>query len=140
MRRRLEQGSPEQRRRMLLDHVRDQVVRVLGLEPTQPIDPRQGLTDLGMDSLMAVELRNALQASLGEVLPATIGFEHPTIAAIVDYLASDVLGLEDSPPQAETESAPTAPVDSPELDGLSEDEMARLLSEKLAVIRGEARE
>jgi acyl carrier protein len=57
-------------------------------------DSRQGLTDIGMDSLMAVELSNRLQAGVEQSLPSTLAFEQPTIEALTIYLANEVLGLQ----------------------------------------------
>jgi acyl carrier protein len=94
---RLERALPGERRDLLVAHVREQVVRVLGLDPSMAVDPQQGLTDLGMDSLMAVELRNRLEASSGRRLPTTLAFEHPTIEALADFLGAHVLRLASAP-------------------------------------------
>ena len=75
----LEALEIERRRGRLRDEVRDQVLRVLGLEPNHPIGLRQGLTDVGMDSLMAVELSNRVSVLVDRTLPSTLAFEHPTL-------------------------------------------------------------
>ena len=92
----LEAALPSERLALLAAHVREQVVKVLGLDAAQTPEPRQGLTDLGMDSLMAVELSNRLRASLGRTLPSTIAFEYPTIAALTNFIATEVLRLDTS--------------------------------------------
>jgi len=93
LRGRLDAAPPNERYEILLTYVRDQVARVLGLDPSRLPSLTQGLTDMGMDSLMIVELRNHLQASLGTSLPSTLVFEHPTIEALSAHLAQDVLEL-----------------------------------------------
>jgi acyl carrier protein len=88
---RLERTHPSRRRRLLVAHLQDEVVRTLGLDPAQPPGPREGLAALGLDSLMALEFRNRLQASLGRALPSTVTFDYPTIDELAGYVASDVL-------------------------------------------------
>lgn len=48
----------------------------------------QPLSEAGVDSLGAVELRNKLEASLGVELPATVTFDYPTTAALASFLAA----------------------------------------------------
>ncbi len=48
----------------------------------------QPLAEAGLDSLGALELRSALGARFGVELPATLAFDHPTIAALGAHLAA----------------------------------------------------
>jgi acyl carrier protein len=115
----------------VLAHVCEQVIRVLQLPQSQTLDPERGLKDLGLDSLMAVELRNRLQVSTGRALPTTLAFDHPTVAAIARFLGQEVLGLESAEPDR-----PRTPDDNgrlaDEVRGLTDDEASRLLLEELA--------
>ena len=54
---------------------------------------RKGLFDLGMDSLMSVELKSRLEAATGCALPTTLTFKYPTVVALTDFLG-ERLGLE----------------------------------------------
>jgi acyl carrier protein len=74
------------RREFLLLKVQDLVARVLGSEANEVLSPLRPLSELGMDSLMSVELRNLLVKSTELSLPTTLLFEAPTISAITDYL------------------------------------------------------
>ncbi len=87
-RRRVLEALPGERLELLRDFVRAQVVRVLKLDATEPPGRHDRLMDLGLDSLMAVQLRNQLAKGLGESrpLPATIMFDQPTIEALATYL------------------------------------------------------
>jgi len=86
------EGVPAARRRSAVQrHVREQVVQVLGIAAPAKLDPQQGLRDLGMDSLMALELRNRLQRSVGCSLPTTLAFDFPTVEALTGYLVDQVL-------------------------------------------------
>ena len=71
--------------------VDEAVSRILGLNGLA-LERERPLNELGLDSLMAVELRNALGAALGRVLPTTLVFDHPTAAALSLFLAGE-LGL-----------------------------------------------
>ncbi|MEO1210493.1 MAG: aminotransferase class I/II-fold pyridoxal phosphate-dependent enzyme [Cyanobacteria bacterium J06638_20] len=77
----------------LQTHVREQLARVMGFPNAETIDPNDNFGDLGMDSLMAVELTNRLQASLGCPVTQTTLFDYPNITALSGFLLSDVLPL-----------------------------------------------
>ena len=67
----LRDAVPEGRRAVLDSFVFDQVRRVLALSASQKLDVHESLLNLGMDSLMAMELRNRLQAMVGVRLAAS---------------------------------------------------------------------
>jgi NAD(P)-dependent dehydrogenase (short-subunit alcohol dehydrogenase family)/acyl carrier protein len=76
-------ASPEQRE----DRLRDYVIGVVGnLLGHEDIDTMQGFTEMGMDSLMGVDLRAILQKSLKVSLASTFAFDHSNVEAVVAYL------------------------------------------------------
>lgn len=87
----LEALPMEERRGQLLSELQQAVAQVLGLGADRVPDPHCGFFDMGMDSLMALDLKGRLEQSLGVSLPGTLVFECPTISHLADYLADDVL-------------------------------------------------
>jgi acyl carrier protein len=98
---------------------------VLGLGSPALIDPEQPLHDFGMDSLIAVELRNSVSAAIGRTLPATILFDYPTVATLAAHLERILFAAEAAAElPAKSESATV--LDMIEL--MSDEEVDRLLS------------
>ena len=88
-------GSPAGARLDLLaEHVGAKARQVLRLAQDQPIEARESLFTLGLDSLMAVQLSNALQEDLERPLPNTLVFDEPTIAGLAAYLEEQLNGSE----------------------------------------------
>jgi len=75
----------ENRRALLLSHLQQNFGQVLRMEPTQ-IDENVALGSLGLDSLMGLEIRNRLEASLGRAIPTTALFEYPSAETLADHL------------------------------------------------------
>jgi acyl carrier protein len=83
-------ANAEDRHDRLVEYVREHVVHVLRLGTGRVIDRRHRLMDLGLDSLMAVELRNRLGHGLGLSVPATVVFDYPTIDAVAGFLEREL--------------------------------------------------
>ncbi|WP_437915946.1 amino acid adenylation domain-containing protein [Sorangium sp. So ce302] len=83
--------SPEARAAEVDAMVRGEAARVLSLSSSSDLEAERPLQELGLDSLMALELRNALSARVGKALPATLLFDRPTVAALRRYLLDEVL-------------------------------------------------
>lgn len=133
---RLDAAAPEEQRGILFSHVTREVSRVLGLDEGEELPAETGFFDLGIDSLTAVELRNRLQASLGSVLPTTLIFDYPTLNAMIDYFADEILELpaaDGEKPSAKprTSASQRESVES-EMDSMSVDAMVEMLKEKIA--------
>ena len=129
--------APGRRRSLVQKRVREEAVKVLGLGSDAQPDTRQPLRELGLDSLMAVELRNALADALGQALPATLLFKYPTLEALAEFLISQ-LGGDASPDRAREENGPGSEADQDllDLEACSDDEARELLSRELESLAG----
>jgi acyl transferase domain-containing protein len=133
IRRRLEEAAPRERIALLGDHVRSTVAGVLGQAQADQLDPHRGLFEMGMDSLMAIEVSRSLQTSLEESFPLTSVFDHPTIESLARHLAVTVLELETSTPEQSARDDSGRSALRQQLEELSEDEALRLLTEQLSL-------
>jgi acyl transferase domain-containing protein/acyl carrier protein len=128
--REIAQAAPEQRERLLTEAIGREVAEVLELPDASQVDPSQGLFEMGMDSLMALELRTRLQALVSRALPATLVFDCPTIHAIARFLAGELDGG-----AAATPAAAIAQQRDTGIDALSDADAEALLLKKLESIR-----
>lgn len=101
---RLASAPVQQRKKLLTDYLRDAVAEVTRVDAAE-IREDAGFFDLGMDSLMAVELRRRLETSLGHEIPVTLVMDHPRLSDAADWLLGDVLGLSE---QAAAAAAPAS--------------------------------
>ncbi|MFI8945943.1 type I polyketide synthase [Streptomyces sp. NPDC053750] len=88
LRARLAGLRPADRDAALIEEVRRLAAAVLGHADADEIDDRRSFLELGFDSLTAVELRDRLNTVTGLVLPTTLIFDHPTVAAVARLLAA----------------------------------------------------
>lgn len=129
---RLLDAPDEERFDLLVEHVLTLVTAILRL-PERP-DARAGLFDLGLDSLMALDFRRKLAASLDldAKLPATLIFDCPNAEAIARHLESEWLQLPADPVQVAPAAGPTSgTLSDDELAALSDEEVEALLARRL---------
>jgi acyl carrier protein len=118
------------------EYVRTRVMEVLRLDADRRPGFQHRLMDLGLDSLMAVQLRNLLELGLGlgRSLPATLMFDYPTIASISALLIK-CTSAEDPTPvlSPPVEERPMEPMlqRAQEIGALSDDEAEALLLQRL---------
>ena len=127
----LDAAAGSERTVMLAAHVLAELAAVLGAGEATHIGPRQRFFDLGMDSLMAVELRNRLQTGLEIALPATAAFDYPSADALTAWLAAALWPPSAPEPGQADVPAVTVGAAGPDLDTLDENELARLLELEL---------
>jgi len=140
--RRLETTAPGDRHDVVLAHVQELAARVLGLTAAHTLDTQQPLNELGLDSLMAVELRNALSLSVDRSLPATLLFDYPTVESLATFVEQELQPAEPGEPDA-----PAAPAVAEarrdawmaEIGQLSDAEVEALLDKELSTPRKKGR-
>ncbi|MEV0669429.1 type I polyketide synthase [Mycobacterium sp. NPDC050441] len=109
---RLANAPVQQRKKLLTDHLRDAVAEVTRVDSSE-IREDAGFFDLGMDSLMAVELRRRIEQGVGAEIPITLVMDYPRISDVAEYLLGDVLGLNEQAKPAPQPAAVTARTDEP---------------------------
>jgi myxalamid-type polyketide synthase MxaD len=139
-------ADPSARPQLLEDYLRETCARILGLRPAA-LDSRRPLNTMGLDSLMAIEFKNAIQTNLGIVLPMVMIVSGPSLTELVEQMlellnrqASDVsapIGSEllgqadDTPAPLHSLSTEEAEQLLAELDDLSSEQVDRLLADML---------
>jgi acyl transferase domain-containing protein len=133
----LQLAPSDEAEELAANFVRDHVARILRLDASQ-VEDQHRLMDIGVDSLMAVELRNRLNKDLGleQSLPATLIFDYPTVQSIARYIVQRLSNT------AETENGSTTRIEKLEfidmsakqieIESLSEEEAEARLLKKLA--------
>jgi len=124
---RIEAAAPAEREAVIAQAVREVVGSVLRVKP-ETLRDEQPLTDLGLDSLMGVEIENSLEAAVGIALPPTSLMRARTIGQIATLIAAHMGGntpaSAPSPVDIPVETATSADVD---LEALSDEDLDRLL-------------
>ena len=87
---------------LLIEHLQESVAEILGLAPSQRPAPDQLLNELGLDSLMGVELRNHILYELGVSTPIGMLIDRSSINKLAEFLLEqssldELLSLENSP-------------------------------------------
>ena len=135
LRQRLEQAGPDEQHELLREAVRDAVAAVLRLGPADLPGRHDRLMYLGMDSLMAVQLRNRIGRALGlaRPLPATLMFDHPTIEALAVCLQPLLAAAIAPPAPAAATPVPSivVPLGAERVAAMSDAEIEALLMERL---------
>ncbi|MFI7665477.1 SDR family NAD(P)-dependent oxidoreductase [Nocardia sp. NPDC049526] len=93
LRRRLAQLSESEQEQWLRTHILENAARLLGHESADALDPERDFLESGFDSLAAMELRTALNASTGLTLPTAAIFDHKTPAALARYLQKELTAV-----------------------------------------------
>jgi acyl carrier protein len=130
----LRSAPAKARHKLLVEHIQAHVVDVMRLESRDAVDWRRGLFEIGMDSLMALELKNRLQASLGLSIPATLAFNYPTVDAIGGYLAEQLCPASVEGEREEAELDKHLEVTASQIRDLDESAMESLLERKLETL------
>ena len=128
----IRQAPASQRYGLLAQFVEERIVKALGLDPARPPDRNRPLQELGLDSLLAVELRNVLSNGLGlpRRLPATLLFDYPSVTAITNYLRGELLPADDEI-EVQAEATRDGQTELAEIAELSDEEAEAMLLEEL---------
>lgn len=91
------EAAPASEQLMLLTaYLQKVVAQVLELRDFQSLSLEKGFAEMGIDSLMAVELKNLIQNNLHINLPVTLIFEYPSINTLAEYLLKDIFNWDNS--------------------------------------------
>jgi acyl transferase domain-containing protein/SAM-dependent methyltransferase/acyl carrier protein len=126
------EAPPADRHEHFVALVQKQIAELLRFDSLDRVKAKSRLIDLGLDSLMAIELRNRLAKllRLEKPLSSTLVFDYPTPDAIALHLEHEALGLEAGAGAEQKEDSATA-ARANELEQMNEEDAEDLLLKKL---------
>jgi acyl carrier protein len=131
----IENISASEQEHALQEYIKGQVTQVLGLDPSQSLNMYLPLINLGMDSLMAVELKNKIENDFGINVPIAYFLEEASVnglaAKLHDTLSHNALEKQKDNNNNETIDGAKAQLLLENIDQMSEDEMDALLNKLL---------
>jgi NADPH:quinone reductase-like Zn-dependent oxidoreductase/SAM-dependent methyltransferase/acyl carrier protein len=130
----IESAAPADRTEVIGQAVRDVVGSVLRVKP-EGLRFDQPLTDLGLDSLMAVEIENSIESSIGVALPPASLMKARTIGQIASLIAEHMGASKGASPTLAVIVAEPAAAEDVDLDALSDDDLDQLLGADTTVNR-----
>ncbi|HEY9801605.1 MAG TPA: type I polyketide synthase [Leptolyngbyaceae cyanobacterium] len=129
----LQAALPKQRLAVFISYLQNAVATVMG-SGSLP-EAEMGFFEMGMDSLMTIELKNRLQNSLGMTLASTLTYEYSTIQALAEYLLNQLGLAETSEPEVKLTETKNEQTDIlAEIESLSSHELAALIDKELAAL------
>lgn len=127
----IESAAPEEREPIIAQAVREVIGSVLRVKPDSLRDD-QPLTDLGLDSLMGVEIENSLEATIGVALPPTSLMRARTVGQIASLMAGHMGGKTAVATPAPVTPAKTPASEDVDLEALSDEDIDLLLGTEAA--------
>ena len=125
----LQKAKASDRPQIMTNYLQGMVGKLLGFSEEQLPDTQLGFFDMGMDSLLSLELRNLLQKSFGCSVSSTVLFEYTNIEALAEYLVTEVLAED-----LET-TVDTSDKDKPETPTAAQEEVTDAISQKFQQIK-----
>jgi acyl transferase domain-containing protein/SAM-dependent methyltransferase/acyl carrier protein len=89
--RRIHAAPPSSREILILEMIRDAAAGVMGVADSSELDVRRPLSELGLDSFMAMDLVRRAESIAGRTLSPTIVFQYPSLADLARYVGTDLL-------------------------------------------------
>ncbi|MBP0013348.1 MAG: short-chain dehydrogenase, partial [Roseofilum sp. SID2] len=86
----LDRAPESERLEILIEHLQNDVAKIIGFSKSKLPDPELGFFKMGMDSLMAVELRNVLSSTFGSSISTATLFEKSNIKDLAEYLIEEI--------------------------------------------------
>ncbi len=131
----LKRVTPAERLGLALTFLRRQAARVLDVDESNLPDPRRTLSELGFDSLMAVEFCNRVSHVIGQRLNPTVLFDYPTLERLAGHVLRDVLAMEPAAAEPVDEAQRAAAKALDDVEDMSEEEMVALVKAQLGSLR-----
>ncbi|ACK67005.1 Erythronolide synthase [Rippkaea orientalis PCC 8801] len=133
----LEKTFEAERLPKIINYLQQEIRTILGLNKTQIPPHTMGFFQMGMDSLMAVEFRNKLEATFSITLPTTLAFNYPNIEALSNYILEKInrrFKLEEKSHSNGQSAINKLEQLAQEIEAYPEEEIERLLIEKITTI------